>query len=424
MTTDTSVYVIPETIILKADLFDEAPAFNPEHTIVDLGSGKSPRYIYAYRYCYLDRQSFNKGVKSHLERKKVNINSLCEKRKIIVSQWITAMLEGRFNLGLSKTIPIVFDWIDTSGRSEHLNAEELTMSLYRDDTDDLRHRLNLSKVGQNKTGSLKNGAASRRQLAMAHVCSWATGVAISVVSTWAIRISTSAKQPPPLPKITEDEHAILHALHNRFFESFSHAVLNKTPPPVVVDLENLNLSNFIFYSPRVNSSNQLGLRKGERDDWKHYFYTQSGIFPGTQEELNKILIENGIKPLRSEYKHYSRNQIMNQTFTNASLRYMANAAVRHFGYLLLNEAGANASHLSTIDVSSSRLDKEMGVVRLLAVKGRSGYEDQILTVDSRFAKNQWKQYLKLREYMGAGIDAPSRGLFLIGKKALNPPIPC
>lgn len=97
---------------------------------------------------------------------------------------------------------------------------------------------------------------------------------------------------------------------------------------------------------------------------------------------------------------------------------MANQATRHFGYLLLAEAGSNASTLATVDCSQARLHKELGASRLLAVKGRAGYEQQDQFVDRRFTKTVWKRYLELREWMVQrlrkhGFEAPQNGLFLI-----------
>ena len=155
-----------------------------------------------------------------------------------------------------------------------------------------------------------------------------------------------------------------------------------------------------------------------------YFFRREGFFQGNFKEFNELLAANGIEAIKNASSSYKIRQRNAQVFSEAELKYMANLATRHFGYLLLAEAGSNASTLATVDCSQTRLDKELGTSRLLAVKGRAGYEQQDQFVDRRFTKTVWKRYLELRKWMvqhlrEQGFEAPLNGLFCF---SLNPAV--
>lgn len=421
------LYKIPSGLhALVPDSHDDVvPEFNPALCIIDTKpkGGLKLRYIRPYRWCYLDRLSLDTTITSTKEMEKVNLSSLCPQRAKLVHKLVSDLLIGSLNLRVFDCMSGAFDWIDQLGRNMELFTLKSAKGIYRDYTSQLRHRMQLSNVGGKSAGSIGYPTACRNQLSMAFICAASTGLGISTVQTWAYRIPQKAKGPSHTlssPKTTETEHVVAHAMHTRFFTAFSNAILNNIPPPVVVELSDIGFEDVIFYSKKSNSANgwTRGGGKHLRADWMPYFFRREGVFLGNVREFNELLAANGIESIGNDVASYQKRQRNAQKFTEADLRYMANLATRHFGYLLLAEAGSNASTLATVDCSQTRLDKGLGAARLLAVKGRAGYEQQDQYVDRRFTQTVWKRYLELREWMvrrlsEKGFEAPQNGLFLL-----------
>jgi hypothetical protein len=107
----------------------------------------------------------------------------------------------------------------------------------------------------------------------------------------------------------------------------------------------------------------------------------------------------------------------NRHFTKPTLRELSNHATRHFGYLLLAEAGCNVAHLASINFRNVKLDKAMGLASTRAIKGRAGFEEQEQLVDPRFVQKTWRQYQKLHDWMSKKLEEPPElGLFLLDNK--------
>lgn len=434
MTTDTQLYKLPSGLqALTVGDYDIVPEFDPALTIVDMkaNGGLNIRYIRPYRWCYLDRLSLDTTVTSLKELVKVNLSSLCPRRANIVHKLVSDVLIGSLNPRVFERMSGAFDWIDQQNRNAELFTLESTKELYRDYTGLLRHRMQLSNVGVKAADAIGYPTAVRNQLGMAYICAAATDLDSSTVQSWAYRIPQRGRGPSralPAAKTTENEHVVAHAMHTRFFTAFSDAILNNAPPPVVVELSDIGFEDVIFYNKKSNSANGW-TRGGGKDlptDWMPYFYRREGFFNGNVKEFKELLAVNGIELIGRDNKFYQKRQRNAQAFSEADLKYMANLATRHFGYLLLAEAGTNASTLATIDCSQVRLDKELGASRLLAVKGRAGYEQQDHFVDRRFTQTRWKRYLELREWMvqrlcKQGFEAPKNGLFLLAYQLYREP---
>jgi len=430
-TTDLHPYKLPSGLqVFNIDGHDVVPEFNPTLIILDLGVNQaSARFVRAYRWCYLNRLSLNASLDSLKEKEKVNLSSLCHQRVDIVRKLVSAALVGSINLRVIGTnLSVAFDWIDRHGRGGDLLNLESAKRLYRDYTEYLRHRMQLSNAGDKKAGAIGYNNANRHQRGMAYICASATGYERNTVRSWAYRIprSTRGLYSAVQPKLTETEHVIAHAMHTRFFNAYSDAILNNSPPPVTIKLSDLGFEDIIFYNQYSNSANgwARGCKKDLRVDWMPYFYGRNGVFQGTPKEFDDFIAGYGIEPLRHGHNFSSSYKIRQrraQAFSDPDLRYLANMATRHFGYLLLAEAGTNASTLATLDCSRTRLEKLLGATRLLAVKGRAGYEQQDQFVDRRFAQTTWKRQLELREWMAKrlreeGHAAPQKGLFLLRLK--------
>jgi len=201
-------------------------------------------------------------------------------------------------------------------------------------------------------------------------------------------------------------------------------LLNYQEPPLIVELEELGIPDYIGYSYRTHSYNNYGEDQSKPDDvWKRYAYTRNGFRHGWKK-IRELAAKDDIELGPSTNKSKASTAFSKQShsfrngFSISTLEIYANRAACHFGHMLLLSAGANASHLSSIDFSKTRLDKEVGTNRIIAIKGRSNHEQQTLTIDSRFVHSHWKQYLKLREWMAAHIDkqAPEQGIFTLTRK--------
>jgi len=434
MTIDTQLYKLPSGLqTLIWGNHDIVPEFDPELTVIDTGSngGLKLRYIRPYRWCYLDRLSLDSNFTSLKEKVKINPLSLCPHRAKIVHKLVSNLLIGSLNLRVFEGLSGAFDWIDQQHRDVELFRLGSTKKIYRDYTEQLRHRIQLSNVGSKAAGAIGYATAFRSQLSMAFLCAAAAGLDTSTVQSWAYRIPQKNRGPSrglAAPKTTEADHAVAHAMHSRFFTAFSNAILNNAPPPIVVRLSDIGFEDVIFYSKKCNSANgwTRGGGKDLRTDWMPYFYRREGFYPGNFKEFNLLLATNGIESIENYSASYQKRQLNAQAFTYADLKYMANQATRHFGYLLLDEAGSNASTLATVNCSQTRLDKGLGATRLLAVKGRAGYEQQDQFVDRRFTQTVWKRYLELRAWKvqrlrEEGFEAPQNGLFLISWQPQHEP---
>lgn len=432
MTSGKQKYELPSNIqSITTSNCNTVPKFDAERTIIDTESPFIGR-VFAYRWCYLDRLSFIEKIKIN-KKKQVNLSSLCPQRTEIVRKLILGEFTNPNQLAL-RHVSQVFDWIDLLNRGEELHAIDSTKRLYQAFTKHLRHRIQLSNVGEKKAGAIGYGHACRSQSGMALICSMATGLSISVIRSWAYQIPLRNKSPArslPTPGTTEKEHIQTHALHTRFFTAFCDAVLNNRPPPVVIELSDLGYDDLIFYKPGLNSAQRwnLGTTKSLTEETASHFYSREGVFQGSFKCFQELLAKNNIEPLQMTRQVFVTRQRHAQNFSDSDLRYMANVATRHFGYLLLAETGSNASTLATIDCSRVRLDKTLGASRLLAVKGRAGYKQEDQFVDLRFANTVWKRYLELRDWMvqclrRERLEAPQHGLFLLkGKMGKKPYYP-
>lgn len=421
MTIDTQSYRVPDGIVtLKADSFDQAPAFDPALTTLKY---VKKRTFLAYRWCYLDRVTLDVTVTSTKKREKVNLLSFSPQRLEVVRSLINDALVGDLAEGLVHNMDGTFDWIDRQGRDHQLYTLESCKTLYRDYTADLMHRLRLSNVGGKKQGAIKAKHASGLQGAMAQICSAAISLPVSTVKTWDQQISQHTKgfaNDIPTPATTETEHSSAHAMHRQYFMALTEALLTGATPPVVIELESLGFEDVIYYNDKTNSANGwVRGKKGLRVDWMPYFYRREGVFKGTWTEFNRELAKVGIEPDASIRKSYRILQSKASHFSPATRVLIANNAARHFGYLLMGEAGIGAQQLGSLECSTPRLDKETGSNRIITIKARAGHEEQAHVVDLRFTQTIWKRYLQLREWMSErlrekGVQPPIDGVFLIG----------
>ncbi|MDF1694112.1 MAG: hypothetical protein P1U47_17210 [Zhongshania sp.] len=425
MNSDYAAYALPKLNTFNIDNFDEAPEFTAENTLIDTGSansrnGSHTRYIRIYRPCYLDRRRLNPNVTSTTELAKVNLLSLCESRSILIKAIAKDYLIGKPGTPPFVDIETAFDWVDARERSSELNTVEGARMIYRDFTNALRHQIRLPNTNE-ELKSIGNKTAQGRQRAMAYIACIACHRDIKVVQSWAILIAQRKlrENELPAPITTANEHALAYELHSRLFYAFSEAVIKNAPPPVIVEFADLGFEDLIFYNKNVN--NHRGWRKyskNEKADWMPHFYRRDGLFDGTPDEFNTLLTELDLEPLsNSTARTFKSAKLNNKRIGTSSLRILANNAVRHFGYLLLAEAGNGAAELASINFSEARLDKTAGLAGIRTIKSRADHETQNQYIDLRFSKTTWKQYLKLRSTMSLLIEnPPQKGLFTIGRR--------
>lgn len=422
MTSETITYTLPQLKTLLTNSFDVAPEFKPELTCLEQPQGKSPRFWLPYRACYLDRRSLDSEIKSQNERQKVNLSSLCEKRVCLIHPIVKDLLEGHPGIPFFRWIENALDWIDRQQRSAELYSLEGARRLYKDYTEHLRHRVRLSNVGDTNR-SIGYPMAHTLQSALAYLLAKTCGLDVKVVQSWAILIpqKKGGQNDLPAPATTADEHKLAYALHQRFFEAFSQAVLNNIVPPAVVKLEDLGFEDLIFYSRSGNNAGGWSIKKmGARTDWKPFFYRREGVFEADHKAFNALLAEHNILPITSE--GFTQLQRKNCHFSQSTTRELANHATRHFAHLLLAEAGSNAAHLASINCEKVRLDKAIGLAKTRAIKGRASFEQQEQHVDINFAHTTWRQYLRLRDWMTQQLEAPPPlGLFLLSARSAQVP---
>ena len=415
-------YTLPDLQIFPINAYDTAPEFQPELTVLEALSGPR-RFIRIYRLCYLERRSLDPSITSRNERDKVKLSSLCVKRVAMIQPIIKGLLEGHSGIPHFNLIECAINWIDMEARSAELHTLEGARKIYRDYTDHLRHRLRLSNVGDTPQ-SIGYASAQRLQLGMAVVCGLASELSTDVVLSWAIRIpqKKNGANELPTPATTADDHSLAYALHIRFFNAFSQAVLNNTTPPVVVELADLGFEDLIYYHKHANNARgwaECNTHYGN-NGWMPFFYRREGVFEGKFKAFRAILAEHGITPPHDSSFVSIRNN--NLHFSSSALRELANHATRHFGYLLLSEAGGNTTHLANINCQNVRLDRALGLASTRAIKGRANYEEQEQLIDIRFAQTTWKQYLRLRTWMAQQLEtAPTQGLFLLGRNSTSAP---
>ncbi|UUA72097.1 hypothetical protein [Cellvibrio sp. QJXJ] len=423
MTADVITYTTPELQTFRTGSFDAAPEFRPELTRLVTTLSGSTRYLRPYRVCYLDRHSIDSSITSKIERDKVNPLSLCVKRVELIKPIIKGLLEGRSGVPDFRVIESALNWIDQQCREGELYTLAGARQLYQDYTVHLRHRTLLSNVGDSAK-SIGFATAQTLQLGMAYLCGIACKLDIDVIQSWAIRISYKGSHVKelPAPVTTAEEHETAYALHKRFFYAFSQAVLDNSTPPVVVELKDLGFEDLIYYHRDANNCGgewSKSTSERRRVDWHPFFYQRDGVFQGKFRDFKTHLAAHGIAPTNE--KSFRKMQKHNLQYSSSTLRELANHATRHFGYLLLSEAGNNAAHLATVDCRNDKLDKALGLAFTRAIKGRAGYEVQDQLVDIRFAQTIWKQYRKLREWMSLQLQSPPDvGIFLLTKRSRSP----
>lgn len=146
-----------------------------------------------------------------------------------------------------------------------------------------------------------------------------------------------------------------------------------------------------------------------------FFYRREGLFEGKLKAFSALLAEHSIAPIQQRL--FTNLKQTNRYFSSSTHRELANHAARHFGYLLLSEAGNNAAQLASVNCQTERLDKALGLASTRAIKGRTGFEEQDQHVDIRFAQTIWQQYLKMRNWMSQKLEvSPELGVFLLSKK--------
>jgi len=389
-----------------ADSADNSPnILHPECSIIQYA--KQKENIYAFRVCYRDRASLNEEIKGK-NRLLINKATLSKFRTYIVSQWIRDALEGNITLGTSRHIEQFFDWIDKNGLSDRLEVPEGIEAIYKSYTEHLYHLIRLSKAGEKK--GIKRGTAFGKQKAARLIAHYATGKQQAVIEHWAPYIHSNKNRQAPQPRLHDHEVPLAAELHLRFFNAYTNCVLNNLPKPLVIDIDDLGFPKLVIYSSGVHSHNDWGekssLNRSPQVDvrWMKYAFTRDGLIPHwpavrALAEKDGIILGSSGENNQASKQFVQAVRAHKGSFNSYTQRLFANRAALHFGHLLLYYAGLNASHLDSIDFSKTRLDKELGSNRIVAIKGRSLQEAQSHTLDSRFVHTIWKQYLQLREWM-------------------------
>lgn len=401
---------------------------SPELTVARFSKGPG---IYAYRYCYLDRGSLNAkpdSVTNLISHKNglygINTKSLCNDRVKIVRRWLNDIVTGECNYTTAYHIQMGFDWIDKHNRGAELLAEKSAKDLYVDYTNDLLHRVRLSKVGKNK--GIGRGHASSLQRALRKLIGYTTGHSDSVVMTWAPFIEKrTAIESLPQAHLSDAEAKKAFEMHRRFFWAYSDAVINNSAFPLVVELDDLGFENLITFGGQANNYQNWGCNKVNGGKWQQFTFSEQG-FDSDWQSVKEKAATKGIDLDKNAYKAFWRTakDLGDRKFTRATLISFSNRAVKHFGYMLMFASGCNADHLNGIDIRNSMQEKSSGSKRLIAHKDRPSNEKQLLSVSTHFSK-QWRQFLLLRDWMSKFHNKPypSYGLCIFTTNASSSRLP-
>lgn len=310
---------------------------------------------------------------------------------------------------LSKIIRI-FISIHDLGFEVDLTNKESCQSFYKVYTDYLFSQLRQSKI---KGKGFKRSTASSYQHALAVALSRAFSDSIDTWKGSYFRISNKDSNEP-LPTLTRNkkEFQQAYAFFRRYFEETTKYLLSECDKPLYIPFEDLGLTDLVYVSGQNHS--WKGFKRGDTGYLYSFVYDKDGIH-GWDETRRRI--ENaGIEMTEEEQRQvrhyiYGFNQLglLDREKTRRSL---ANNAVFAFVKILLAETGANPKHIENLDLSTERLETELGHVRLLAQKGRAGYETQPIRMPVSFL-SVWRQYLELRGWMlkhAANGDDPKVGL--------------
>jgi hypothetical protein len=406
----TGNYTETSTVDVLSDSSDVTiDIVSPELTIARFSKGQG---IHAYRYCYLDRRSLTgkPGSITNLTDYKnglygVNTKSLCDDRVKIVRRWLNDIVTGECNYTTAYHIQMGFDWCDKHNRGAGLLAEQSSKDLYVDYTNELLHRVRLSKVGKKEGIGRAHAAALQR--AFRKLIGYTTGRSDSVVMTWAPVIEKrKGIESLPQANLSDAEAKKAFEMHRRFFWAYSDAVIKNSASPLVVKLDDLGFENLITFGGQANNYQSWGNNRVNSRGWQQFAFSEQGFDSDWRSIKEKAAIK-GIDLDRKAYKAFwgSAKTFSKRKFTPRTLTNFSNRAMKHFGYLLMFASGCNADHLDGIDVENSMQEKASGSKRLIAHKDRSSNEKQQLSVSTHFSK-QWRQFLLLREWMSKFHDKP------------------
>lgn len=413
------------TIEIKANSVDIAPNIvHPENIVIRFRKNR----FHIYRYCYLDRVSLNKSIRSLNEKKKVNLSTLCSDRADLVRNWISAIIEGRINETISRTIATILDQIDSKSDSTNLASLKAAKLFYQSFIIDLQQQISLPNIAGKRT--ISRATAATKVRALAHLINISTNASLIEINTWANPIRYKDRGTIPQSRLSEQDSKIAFALHSRLFWTYSIAVLQSSKTPIIVKLEDLGFKDFVCFSTRIHSWNDWGEDTSKSSEiWKRFAFSSKG-FQSNWSEIENISLEHGID-IRPKFKrgylpydnHYAyKKRALNSEgrFPPGTYKIFSDRASVHFAFMIMFASGANITHLEYINFTNTRLEKTSGAERIIAVKGRSEYEAQNLYVDARFNK-AWRQYQALRSWMQSKISSqlPKYGILKFSRSHTN-----
>ena len=393
-------------------------SISPERTIARFSNGRG---VHAYRYCYLDRANLMDEAGSAKELygsarglMRVNTNSLCDDRMKIVRSWLNDIVSGECTFARASTMQNCIDWVDKDNRGGELLIENSAKGLYFDYTNELLHRVRLSKVGEKK--GLGRPYAARLQKTFRELVSYAINRSDSIISSWAPAIEKrQGIESIPQGYLSDAEGQKAFEMHRRFFWAYSDAVINNSTFPLTVKLDDLGFKSLVAFGYGNHNYNNWGARGEDIDNsWHQFAFSEQGFDSDWRSIIEKGTIM-GVDIVRKKPTGFKRSvkYFNKRKFTPATIVQFSNRAMRHFGYMLMFASGCNSDHLDGINITKSMQKRSSGSERLIAHKNRSMNEEQLLSVSANFSK-QWRQFLRLREWMSKfhNKPAPSYGLFI------------
>ena len=407
----TSHFNEVNTVSIRADSLDKAPdEIKPEVTKIWFATNELT--IHAYQYCYLDRANLISDIpKQSRFSRRVNKESQCPNRCLLVRRWIKNMITGTWGYGRSSDFQKALQWVDQSQRSIEIHDPVSAKRLFKDFTDQLLHQVRLPLTGSPK--GISTAYAAALQSALVDVICLATNSHESLVRTWAVWISRDYSKLPQ-PRLNDREAQLAYELHRRFFWAYSHAVINRETVPIKVRLCDLGFQDFVAFSANRTSYNEYNPENGI-SSWSKFAFSEDG-FDADWLSVRRKAQASGLTITGKNYHRAYAARLEKNAYclTRSNLEIFANRAVKHFGHMLMYASGCNASHLRGLDLTKTNLPKAGGPNRIVAYKSRPTNERQELSVSSHFQK-PWRQMLRLRDWMSTFHQQtlPDYGLHII-----------
>ncbi len=321
---------------------------------------------------------------------------------------------GFINADNLSKISRIFISLTELGLEFDIKSKESCLSFYKEYTDYLFSQLRQARI---KGKGYKRSTASSYQHALSIALSRLWNVSIDEWKSSYFIISHKNSETP-LPTLRKSKHEFqqVYAFFRRFFEETSEYLLSESEKPLYIPFNDLGFKDLVFISNLFHSWRSY--ESGDIEHLKSFIYDKDKVY--RWPEVRKRIEREGIAITEEDaIKVKGASSQLKIRKSGKIRRILANFATMAFVKVLIAETGANPKHLESLDLSTERLESELGHIRLLAVKGRSGYETQPVRMHVSFL-SVWRKYLELRKWMVENSEGSiDPGVGILGYSLIN-----